>query len=116
MRVLVCGDRNWGDKELIRTIIRNIMPDEVITGGARGADSLAYECCKEDGFTVTKIDAKWEKYGRAAGPIRNREMLDKKPVLVLAFHDDLFRSKGTIDTVDEAKRRGIKVQVVTHKK
>lgn len=112
--LLVCGDRNWLDKELIRSTIRDKMPDLVIVGDARGADLLAYDCCKEDGFTVISADAKWWKYGLAAGPIRNREMLDLKPSLVLAFHDDLARSKGTIDTVTEAKRRGIKVQVVSH--
>ena len=90
------------------------MPDEVITGGASGADTHAYECCKEDGFAVVKIEAKWWKYGRAAGPIRNREMLDKKPDLVLAFHDDLEHSRGTLDTVTEAKRRGIEVRLVQH--
>lgn len=114
MKVLICGDRNWNDKELIRSTIRDKMPDEVITGDARGADTLAYECCKEDGFTVISADAKWWKYGGAAGPIRNREMLDQKPDLVLAFHDDLEHSKGTIDSVTEAKHRGIEVQVIRH--
>jgi len=91
------------------------MPDLVIVGDCRGADDLTYECCKEDGFTVISADAKWWKYGRAAGPIRNREMLGLKPELVLAFHDDLSHSKGTLDTVTEAKRRGIKVQLFHHK-
>lgn len=114
MKVLVCGDRNWKDKELIRSMIRDKMPDLVITGGARGADTLAYECCKEDGFTVTKIDADWNKHGKAAGPIRNRKMLDQTPDLVLAFHDDLSHSKGTLDTVTEARHRGLQVQLVQH--
>ena len=112
--ILICGDRNWNDKELIRSMIRDKMPDLVIVGDARGADIQAYECCKEDGFTVISVDAKWWKYGMAAGPIRNREMLDLKPNLVLAFHDDLAHSKGTLDTVTEAKRLGIKVQVIVH--
>jgi ABC-type Fe3+-hydroxamate transport system substrate-binding protein len=112
--MLITGDRHWRDKELIRSMIRDKMPDLVIVGDAKGTDILAYECCKEDGFTVISADAKWWKYGDAAGPIRNREMLDLKPDLVLAFHDDLAHSKGTKDTVTEAKRRGIKVQLISH--
>ena len=109
MKVLICGDRNYSNKEKIRNVIRNLMPDEVITGGASGADTLAEQCCKEDGFKVHVEKAKWELYHRAAGPIRNRKMLDMKPDLVVAFHSDLSKSKGTKDTVTEAKRRCIKV-------
>lgn len=112
--ILICGDRHWDDKEYIRTVIRNQMPNEVIVGDASGADKLAERCCLEDGFTVTTFNAEWDKYGDGAGPIRNRKMLDVKPTLVIAFHDDLFKSKGTWDTICEAKRRGIPFMVVNH--
>lgn len=48
-----------------------------------------------------------------AGPLRNRQMLDEVPDLVLAFHAEMQSSKGTKDCVLEANRRGIKWRVVT---
>jgi hypothetical protein len=46
---------------------------------------------------VIAMPADWANHGKAAGPIRNRKMLDLKPDLVLAFHADLTNSKGTKD-------------------
>jgi hypothetical protein len=59
--------------------------------------------------------AQWHKYGRAAGPIRNQQMLaEGKPDLVLAFHDDIDGSRGTKDMVNRARRAGVKVEVISH--
>lgn len=117
MKVLVCGDRNWADKELIKSILKSTPDLElVIEGGARGADTLAREAAVELGVEVREYRADWEKYGRAAGPIRNRQMLDEKPDLVIAFHDNISESKGTADTLREAKRRGIGCRLVGHGK
>lgn len=113
MKVLVCGDRNWKDWSKIRTRLVELKPSSVITGGARGADTIAAISSSELGVPVQVFPANWSTYGRAAGPIRNREMLDQYPDLVLAFHSDLSKSKGTADCVREARKRGIKVEVVT---
>jgi len=112
--ILICGDRHWDDKEYIRRVIHDHNPDEVIVGDGSGADVLARQCCLEDRVTVTVYEAFWAKFGNAAGPIRNRHMLDMKPDLVIAFHDDLSSSKGTWDTICEAKRRKIPFLVVSH--
>ena len=90
--------------------------DTVLHGMARGADSLAARAAYELGISVIGFRARWEKFGKAAGPIRNREMLDEKPDLVIAFHDDLESSKGTKDCVEEARRRGIPVEVISHER
>lgn len=51
----------------------------------------------------------------AAGPRRNQQMLDEgKPLLVLAFHDDIKSSRGTKDMVSRAKRAGIRTYVISH--
>ena len=115
MRVLVCGDRNWTDRDLIKLILSNLdgyrQEITIIQGEARGADSLAREVAFELGYLVEGYPAQWEQYGRAAGPIRNREMLDTEPDFVIAFHSNLEQSKGTKDCVEEARRRGIPVEV-----
>ena len=109
----MCGDRNWDDEEAIETFFQN-HPEitEVIEGGASGADTMARHAAEFLGIPVKEYKATWEKYGRAAGPIRNRQMLDEKPDLVVAFHHDLSKSKGTKDTVTEARKRGIPVKVI----
>jgi hypothetical protein len=114
MKALICGDRKWTDREKIRSRLSQLPPgSEIIEGGAPGADKLSrFEALKLD-MKVTEFPAEWKKYGRAAGPIRNRKMLDEKPDLVIAFHPDLSQSRGTADTVREAKRRGIPVEVIS---
>jgi len=113
-KVLVCGDRNWSDREAICACLRTLQDrgyDIVIEGEARGADRIARDVAKELGFDILKFPADWSRYGRSAGPIRNRQMLDQRPDLVLAFHEDIAHSKGTADTVREAQKRGIEVVV-----
>ena len=57
---------------------------------------------------VEKYPADWTRYGYAAGPIRNQQMLDEgRPSLVLAFHNDFEHSKGTKDMIDKARKANI---------
>ncbi len=116
MKVLICGDRNWSDVAAIRSWVAKLQDrgyTDVIEGGAPGADSIAASEARAAGLAVHEFPANWAQYGRAAGPIRNRQMLDEKPDLVLAFHNDLTQSRGTADTVREAVRRGMSVIVAT---
>jgi len=115
VRVLVCGGRYWNDAEAIRRELVALGPSVecVIHGGADGADTLAGRVAAELGIPVRVFRAEWDRYGRAAGPIRNTRMLDEgQPDLVLAFHADLSRSRGTADMVAKARARGIPVRVV----
>lgn len=109
MRVLVCGDRRWRDKNTILTVLARLSDvDTVIEGEARGADTLAREVAEEYGISVLAFPANWNKYGRAAGPIRNKQMLDEgKPDLVIAFHNNITESKGTKNMLSQARERGI---------
>lgn len=107
-RVLVCGDRNWKDLACILNVLKTVKPDVVIEGGARGADSLARLAAESLNIPVEEYLANWEEYGRAAGPLRNQEMLDKgKPDKVVAFHNDIEKSKGTKNMINLAKRKGV---------
>lgn len=118
MKVLVCGDRHWTWAHVapIRAHLAALVSDEqivIIHGGAPGVDSIAHRIARQLGYSVQVYPADWHTYGNAAGPIRNRLMLDQQPDLVLAFHPNLAESKGTADTVREARRRGIPVEVIT---
>lgn len=119
-RLLVCGDRGWGKttkalEQARTTILLGLswfIPgvQTIIEGGARGVDEIAGQIAEELGLEHIKVDADWDKFGLAAGPLRNAEMLvDYQPDAVLYFHADLTFSKGTKNCVDQAKQLGIAV-------
>lgn len=121
-RILVCGARDWIDARIINDIIEgvhfNVLMNYgvlvVIEGGAPGADQLAGKIADSD--TRIKHEcypANWKRFGRAAGPIRNQQMLDEgQPDVVYAFHDNIYESKGTKDMVNRAKKAGIPVYII----
>jgi hypothetical protein len=114
MKVLICGDRDWDDYLKIYNRMRNIPTGSlIITGGARGADTIAYKLAQKLGFKKICIKADWKRYGLAAGPIRNRQMLDLEPELVIAFHPNIEQSLGTKNCREQAEDRGIPVEVIT---
>lgn len=119
MIILICGDRNWTDKEMIDKAIDSLYPFNseivIIHGNANGADRLGAECALRKGLKVKSFRALWEKYGKSAGPIRNRQMLKEgKPDEVWAFHDNLSFSKGTADMVKISLKNGITVYQFSH--
>src|SRR3990172_671084 len=117
IRLVVTGDRNWSDSDLMFNAMAtlDLTFTTVIDGEAKGADTLAHWNAERLGMATQRFPAQWEKYGRAAGPIRNQQMLDEgKPTLVWAFHDDLDNSKGTGDMVRRAKKVGLPVVVFSH--
>jgi YspA, cpYpsA-related SLOG family len=99
-RVLVCGSRKWTDATIVCYTLDALRPTAIIEGCARGADRLAEHYATEAGITLVHFPARWDLHGRAAGLIRNQQMLDKgKPDLVVAFD---ATGKGTADMVRRA--------------
>ena len=118
MRVLVCGSRDFqAGTGLFEALDMLHMEHEltlIIEGEAKGADTLAREWAEMRDIPVLKFPADWKKYGRAAGPIRNKQMLDEgKPDLVMAFPSNgLKNSKGTKNMVEQARAAGITTIVI----
>jgi hypothetical protein len=114
LRILVCGSRDWSEEKPIRQALEKYVEDNpvIITGGARGADTIAHNIAVEFGLETEVYVPDWNKYGKAAGPIRNKEMLiEGKPTLVLAFAKDLENSRGTKNMVEQSRKAGVKVIV-----
>jgi len=113
MRVLICGSRDWKDASPIAYIMDNYLDpdtDTVIVGGARGADSIAQSEALARCIPVIVVPAQWDRHGRAAGPIRNQQMIDRyMPDVVYAF--PMSYSKGTSDMLCRAEKAGIPVIV-----
>lgn len=112
--VLICGSRIWTDRATIARVMRELDPGTLIVhGAARGADRLADEVARDLGLPRKACPADWGQYGRAAGPIRNQQMLDlERPDRVLAFRVP-GASPGTDDMIRRARTRGIRVSVFT---
>lgn len=129
MRVLVCGSRHFKDKDLLYNTLDATateyklwaIPDEygntlplgmeIISGCAKGADSIAIDYAVVNWLKLYEYPADWNTYGKAAGPIRNKQMLDEgKPDLVIAF---MFKdSRGTKNMVEQAEKAGVPVKVI----
>jgi hypothetical protein len=121
MNILVCGSRDWNDFTTIAKYLEELnstdnhveKPITIIHGGCKGADSIAGYLAAQLGFQVRVFTADWSKYGKAAGLIRNQQMLDEgQPNLVVAFHNALEDSKGTLDMVSRARKAEINVIVI----
>lgn len=119
MKVLVCGDRNWRDEHTIALRLAKLPHDAQIIHGdngnperTRGADRIADRVAEEMGMARAAYPADWDGFGLSAGPRRNSDMLALGIDLVLAFHGFLEKSRGTRDTVEKARARGIRVEVI----
>lgn len=83
----------------------------IISGKARGVDSAAADFATISFCQLEEYPADWNKYPKAAGPIRNQQMLDEgKPNLVVAFPG----GRGTADMVRRARKAGVEVKEITY--
>lgn len=116
MKIAVTGGRNFSNDTLVNSTLDSIHTTTPITtlihGNCSGADSLCREWARRAGITIISRPADWKQHGRAAGPIRNREMLAMKPDLLVAFPG----GRGTADMVGAAKKAGITIHVVVAQK
>lgn len=128
MRILVCGGRDFYDWNLLKETLDNTFwydntNDDfvLIEGGAIGADFLSKAWLStvykrqylEDNIDkhLKEFPADWKTHGKAAGPIRNQQMLDEgKPDLVVAFPG----GTGTADMIRRARKAGIEVKEITY--
>lgn len=116
MRLLVCGSRDWADRDAMYGFLDRLAAlydiDVVIEGEARGADMMAAEWAEARGYSVLRFPADWSRHGKRAGPIRNEQMLvEGKPDLVVAFHPHIAESKGTADMVRRARKAEVDVLI-----
>ncbi len=115
-RVIVTGARNWPDPDAVRAAldIQLSAGEFVLVHGEcpTGADAHATQWWIDRGHPgkLERHPADWRHHGRAAGPIRNQQMVDAGADLVLAF--PLASSRGTIDCVRRARRAAVPVHIV----
>lgn len=77
---------------------------EIVSGGAKGIDSCAKEFAMEHGLGYKEFPADWDKHGKAAGPIRNREMADYADALLLIWTGMSKGSMNMLKVMTEADK------------
>lgn len=118
MLVIVTGSRDFADSQQIHQDLEKLDIETLYHGACpTGADAIAHDWCLKRKIPVQTFPAKWREHGRAAGPIRNAEMIKHvktigqvkhKKVLVLAYKSDPI-SKGTDNTITLAKEAGLTI-------
>ena len=112
-RVIIAGGREFNNYQYLKDsmdyFLQNIDDDiSVVCGMARGADTLGEQYAKENGYEVHYFPADWDKYGKAAGYIRNEEMAENADALVAFWNGS---SRGTKHMIDIAKKHKLMVRV-----
>lgn len=98
MKVAVIGSRDFNDYEEVKRVLSKINITEIISGGARGADTLGEQYAKENNIPTKIFLPDWNTHGKSAGFIRNTDIVNEAE-LVVAFWD--YSSKGTKDSIDK---------------
>lgn len=126
LRVIIAGSRDFNDYDLLKKSAIDIinkkttLPDlsRIVSGGARGADTLGERFANEMGLEITRFIPDWDGLGKRAGYVRNAEMAkfavqDDNDGMLIAFWDGI--SKGTKHMIDLANKHGLDVHVVNYK-
>lgn len=110
MKTIIAGSRGFSDYQALCDVMNHLdwKPTTVISGCARGVDILGEQWAIENNIPVERYPADWKKYGRSAGPIRNRQMAENAEALV-AFLSQ--KSRGTRDMISQAQKHGLKIHV-----
>lgn len=111
-RILVCGGREYDDHKTLSKILHALKPIEIIQGGQKkrirdgvyvGADYHALQFAIENDIPYQEFPANWDLYGKKAGFLRNKEMLEKSdPDFTVAFPG----GKGTLDMITQTLKAG----------
>ena len=112
MKIAIVGSRCLTDIDLDKYIridngINRIT--EIVSGGAVGIDTRAAEYAKRHGLTLTEFLPQYERYGRAAPIVRNKEIVDYADKVIVFWNG---ASKGTLSVIKYSEKVGKHVEVV----
>lgn len=111
MRYIIAGGRDFNNYNVLCAVMNTIKKygpsvnkpiTEIVTGDARGADTLGAQWATAHDIHVKHFPANWDEYGKSAGFIRNAEMADYADVAI-CFWDG--KSKGTAHMIKTMKKK-----------
>ena len=110
MKLAIIGSRNLTVDNLKPYIPNDV--EEIVSGGARGIDSIAREYAIENNIKLTEFLPEYSRFGRGAPLHRNLQIIDYSDY-VIAFWDG--NSRGTKYVIDNCKKKNKKVAVYVYK-
>ena len=111
MKMAIVGSRTFNEYETLRATLEPYKDKitEIVSGGARGADTLGERWAKEHNKKITIFYPDWDTHGKAAGFIRNKDIVENSDGVV-AFWDG--KSKGTVHSMKLAEKLDKPLKVV----
>lgn len=117
-KVIIAGSRGFSNYKLLREQCNKFLREKrktsniiVVSGHARGADTLGEKYAQDEGFTLEIYPAQWKKFGKRAGYRRNEQMAEVADALI-AFWDG--SSKGTKHMIEIMENKKLLVRVVNY--
>lgn len=114
MIVGIVGSRGFTDEAFMEQMVEDAVGIEnidcIVSGGAKGADSLGERLAIKHNIPTIIYKPNWLKYGKSAGMIRNKEIVEASDV-VIAFWDG--ESKGTMNTIQTCMKQGVTHHIFT---
>lgn len=123
LRIIIAGSRDFNDYDFLKKEVLDIVKHDnrpkklckIISGGARGADTLGEKFANEYGLEIKRFIPNWDGLGKRAGYVRNAEMAkyaveNGNDGMLIAFWDGV--SKGTKHMIDLANRYGLEVHII----
>lgn len=117
-KIIIAGGRDYDNLQQLteecNKVVNTLIKEKAITiisGHAPGADRTGEKYAQIKGLKIKRMPAEWKKHGKAAGPIRNREMAEIADALI-AFWDG--NSRGTANMISLARSRGLNVNVIRY--
>jgi hypothetical protein len=116
MKIAIVGGRDFNDynllkSEMIKFLTENENIEALVSGGAKGADSLAERLALELSIPIQVFKPDYKRYGRAATVVRNSQIVENSDV-IFAFWNG--KSKGTLDSINKAKKMNKKLFIVNY--
>ena len=108
MRTIIAGSRSINDYEALCKAVQEsgFEISCVLSGAAAGVDALGERFALEHNIPIERFPADWKRFGRAAGPVRNRILAQHAKALIALMHPN---STGTRNMIQTAHQAGLKV-------
>lgn len=117
-KVIIAGSRGFSNYKLLKEKCNEYLREKrkeyniiIISGGARGTDTLGEKYAQDEGFSLEVFPANWNKFGKSAGFRRNEQMAEVADALI-AFWDG--KSNGTKHMIEIMENKKLLVRVVNY--
>ena len=119
IKLIIAGGRDFNDYQLLQLETQRFLVEQgfnpsqliIVSGNAKGADSLGEEFAEKYNFPIATYPADWNKNGKAAGPIRNEEMANFATHAII-FWDSI--SRGSKNMIETARKYNLIYKIVKY--